>query len=185
MPQREIMRIIAGKYKRRMIYGPNVKTTRPTKDRVRESVFMALSSLDDKIFLDLYAGSGSIGLEAISRGAKKTYFVDRNIDAIKCIKENIINLNITEDYEIIKNSDVDALKAFKEKNIKFDVIYLDPPYEEGEYQKIIDMIFDFGLLNEYGIIICESDKKLDIINPHIVSSKEYKYGDIYVTFYRS
>ena len=180
-----MMRIIAGKYKRRLIYWPDIPSTRPTKDRVRESTFMALSSLDNKVFLDLYSGSGSIGIEAISRGAKKVYFVDNNVNAIKCIKENINLLSITEDYEIIKSLDIDALKMFQEQKIKFDVIYLDPPYESKTYQTIINLLFANDLLNECAIIITECDRKLDINHPLIISQKEYKHGDIYVTFYRS
>ena len=184
MPQkREMMRIIAGKYKHRLIYWPDDPNIRPTKDRIREAVFAVLNNIEGKVFLDLYAGSGSIGLEAISRGAKKVYFVDRGIPAIKCIKSNIEALDINEDYELLKMSDLEALNLFKANNIKFDIIFLDPPYKDGLYEEIIDYILDNDLISSYGIIIAESDHQLVVDHQRIIKSKQYKYGEIIVTFY--
>lgn len=180
--KREMMRIIAGKYKRRLIFWPEDISIRPTKDRIREAIFAILNDIEGKTFLDLYAGSGSIGLEAISRGAKKVYFVDKGVPAIKCINENVKALNIVEDYEILKMEDVDALNKFIKEDIKFDIIFLDPPYKEGKYEEIIHFILDNNLLNTYGIIIAESDRKLLLNHPLIIKNKEYKYGDIIVTF---
>lgn len=184
MPQkREMMRIIAGKYKRRLIYWPEDPNIRPTKDRIREAIFAALGDIEGKVFLDLYAGSGSMGLEAISRGAKKVYFVDRCVPAIKCIKENINVLDIKEDYELLKMSDKEALNIFKDNKIEFDIIFLDPPYEDGQYEEVIEFILNNDLISSYGIIIAESDHQLLIQNERINRTKEYKYGDILVTFY--
>lgn len=184
MPQkREMMRIIAGKYKRRLIYWPEDISIRPTKDRIREAIFAALGDIENKTFLDLYAGSGSMGLEAISRGTRKTVFVDKGLSAIKCIKENIALLNIKEDYELLKMDDESALKLFKENNIQFDIIFLDPPYKEGRYEEIIEFILNNNIIASHGIIIAESDHQLIIDHPLIAKEKQYKYGDILVTFY--
>ena len=184
MPKkREMMRIIGGKYKRRLIYWPMDPNIRPTKDRIREAIFAALNDIEGKTFLDLYAGSGSMGLEAISRGAKKVYFVDKGVPAIKCVTENIKALNITEEYEILKMDDMDALNIFKEKGIQFDIIFLDPPYKEGQYEEVINYILDNNIVASSGIIIAESDRQLIVNNPLINKEKQYKYGDILVTFY--
>ena len=178
-----MMRIIAGKYRHRLIYWPEDHSIRPTKDRVREAIFGALGDIENKIFLDLYAGSGSMGIEALSRGVKKTYFVDHGVTAIKCINENVKALNIKEDYEIIKSEDAIALNRFKNENIKFDIIFLDPPYLDGKYEEIITYILDNDLLNSCGIIIAESNRKLSITHEKIIKEKQYKYGEILVTFY--
>ena len=184
MPKkREMMRIIAGKYRHRLIYWPEDPSIRPTKDRVREAIFGALGNIEGKVFLDLYAGSGSMGIEAISRGCKKVYFVDKGVPAIKCVNENVKLLNISEDYEIIKSEDNLALERFKSENVKFDIIFLDPPYQDGKYEEIIAYILDNDLLNSYGIIIAESNRKLLIENEKIIKEKQYKYGEILVTFY--
>ena len=177
------MRIIGGKYKRRLIYWPMDPNIRPTKDRIREAIFAALNDIEGKTFLDLYAGSGSMGLEAISRGAKKVCFVDKGVPAIKCVKENIETLGITEDYELLKMDDMTALNSFKEKNIQFDIIFLDPPYKEGRYEEIIDYILNNNIVAPHGIIIAESDHQLIINHSSIIKEKQYKYGEILVTFY--
>ena len=177
------MRIIAGKYRHRLIYWPDDSSIRPTKDRVREAIFASISShIDKAVFLDLYAGSGSMGIEALSRGAKKVYFIDHSVNAIKCVQENLKLLNVNEDYEIIKTDDASALNKFKEENIKFDIIFLDPPYLDGKYEEIITWILDNELINEHGIILAESNRQLSLNHHLIKKEKQYKYGEILVTY---
>ena len=124
-----------------------------------------------------------MGLEAISRGARKVTFVDHNINAIKCVNENIKLLDIKEDYEILKLEDENALSSFKTNNVKFDIIFLDPPYKDGKYEEIITYILNNDLLNPYGIIIAESNRNLLIEHGSITRIKQYKYGEIQVTFF--
>lgn len=184
MPQkREMMRIIAGKYRRRLIYWPEDHSIRPTKDRIREAIFDALSDVSDKSFLDLYAGSGSMGLEAISRGASKVVFVDRGNSAINCINENIKLLDISEDYVVLKMDDESALNKFKLEGQSFDIIFLDPPYKDGKYEEIITYILDNDLVNNHGIIIAECNRPIMVNHSRINKVKDYKYGEIYVTFF--
>ena len=174
------MRIIGGKYRHRLISFPDdMAHTRPTKDRIREAVFSALGDINGFQVLDLYAGSGSMGIEAISRGAKHAIFVDISSLAIKTIKDNISNLNIdSSDYEIIKNNDLAAIESFKQRNLKFDLVVLDPPYEQGEYEKIVELLVNYNLLNENAIIVMETNRAITLENIDYQKNKEYHYGEI-------
>ena len=178
------MRIIAGKYRHRLltypIDNPNI---RPTKDRIREAFFSSLGDISGLSFLDLYAGSGSMGIEAISRGASEAYLVDNSPIAIKCIKENVKTLDI-DNAHIIFDSDFNALRSFKENNIKFDIIYLDPPYEKGQYEEVISYIYKEGLIKENGILAFEANRNIETNNVPSKKKKEYHYGEIFVTVLR-
>lgn len=178
------MRIIGGIYKRRLIFWPDDINIRPTKDRIREAIFSALNDIENYTVLDLFAGSGSFGLEAISRGAKKVYFVDHNNCAIKCIKDNVGSLDIPSfQYEIIQKDSYVAIGDFVSKT-KFDLIFLDPPYKEGKYLDLISYINEQDLLNKNGIITIETDQRFDFSNLANFSNKEYKYGEIFVYILR-
>ena len=172
------MRIISGKYKGRILEGFTLDKTRPTMDRVKESLFaMIQDKIVDSTVLDLFAGSGNLGFEALSQGANKVYFVDNNNKAINVINDNntkLGNLNI----EIIKG---DYLKALKELETEFDIIFLDPPYNTDYINKSIDKIIEYRLLKDEGIIVCETDDLKKIIIPNDFNvSKQKRYGNKYV-----
>lgn len=175
------MRVIAGEYRhRKLVYPESNPDIRPTKDRVREAFFSIVRDINEKTFLDLYAGSGSMGIEAISRGAKKSVFVDVSKEAIKYVKENVSTLNLKDKAEIYNLKDFEALEMFKNKGMSFDVIYLDPPYEKGEYEEILSYIFLNNLINKNGLVAAEINRPL-IINPLWNKRiKEYHYGDIFL-----
>lgn len=176
------MRIVGGIYRHRIIIWPDdVAHIRPTKDRVREAIFNALGDISNLTVLDLYAGSGAMGLEALSRGAKKAYFVDKNNIAINTVRTNIKSLGIKDEAIVIKAEDKNALLSFiNNNNIKFDLIILDPPYAEGEYQEIIDYILNNDLSNEHSIFVCESNYSLKLKEMKCIKDKEYSYGEIKV-----
>ena len=176
------MRIVGGKYRHRLIVYPDDAThTRPTKDRVREAIFSAVGDITNYNVLDLYAGSGAMGIEALSRGASHCVFVDNSVIAIKTIKENVTNLKIpNEEYEIIKNRDLIALDLLKQK---FDLIILDPPYEEGQYEMIVDLLKEKDLLSENAIIVMEANRPIILENIDYKKNKEYHYGEIMVFIY--
>jgi 16S rRNA (guanine966-N2)-methyltransferase len=137
------MRIISGKYKGKVIDGFNIDGTRPTMDRVKESVFSIIQScVKDSISLDLFAGSGSLGIEALSNGAKECYFIDKNIEVIKILKKNLVGV----DNAFVVNSSFDNFLKITDK--KFDLIFLDPPYKLNLINKCIDLIIERDLLNE-------------------------------------
>ena len=175
------MRIVGGKYRHRLIEYPNdAAHIRPTKDRIREAIYNALGDISDSVVLDLYAGSGAMGIEALSRGASKCYFVDKNYIAINTIKNNLSSLDIKDEAEVIKNTDKEAIKSFIYNNICFDIVILDPPYAEGEYQNIIDLLLENNLIKQHGIIVCESNYSLSLKEIESVKDKEYSYGEIKV-----
>ena len=175
------MKIISGKYKGRNIEGFDIEGTRPTMDRVKESLFATIQNyIDDSIVLDLFSGSGNLGLEALSEGAKYAYLVDYNFKAIKTIKKNLTTIGIS-DAEAINMDYKKALSYFNEKNIKFDLIFLDPPYKTDYIEKSLELISKYDLLNDNGLIICESDNLDKIVyNDMYKAVKDKKYGDKYV-----
>ena len=176
------MRIVGGKYRHRQIIFPDdMEHTRPTKDRIREAIFSALGDISNARVLDLYAGSGAMGIEALSRGASHATFVDISPRAIKVIKDNINSLKIPNDeYEIIKDKDINAIDSFTKNNIKFDLVILDPPYEEGQYELIVKLLIEKDLLNKSAIIVMESNRLVSLENIDYQKNKEYHYGDIIV-----
>ncbi len=178
------MRIISGKYKGRKVDGYSIDGTRPTMDRVKESVLgMIQTKLDNSICLDLFTGSGSVGLELLSNGAKKCYFVDNNYKVIETLTKNMKSLKIDEEYEISKNSYEEALKSFKSRNIKFDIIFLDPPYKLDYIVPSVKLISDYDLINEGGLIICEyENEEIQIDDYELIKTR--KYGSKKINIYR-
>ena len=178
------MRVIAGELRHRKLEGPtDNKDIRPTKDRIREAFFSSLGNIEGKSFLDLYAGSGSMGIEAVSRGAQYSTFVDCSDIALRYVRNNIRNLNITN-AEVIKSYDVNALEKFKNESRQFDIIYLDPPYESDRYEIALDLIFDNNIVSEKGIVAIEINRDIEIKPSWNVTIKEYHYGEIKVIVLR-
>ena len=174
------VRVISGILKGRNIIGFDLDGTRPTMDRVKESLFSTIQGkIMDSICLDLFAGSGNLGIEAISEGAKEVYFVDNNIKAIKVINNNIENFNIKDKSKVLNMNYVKALEYLKEK--KFDIIFLDPPYKTNYIENSIKLIDEYNLLNDDGIIICESSSIDKIIyTDKFKAIKDKRYGDKFI-----
>lgn len=174
------MRIISGKYKGREIKGYNIEGTRPTMDRVKESLFASIQNyVKGSICLDLFAGSGGLGIEALSEGAQSCYFVDNNKIVIDALKKNLTSLKVEEDYFLIKKDYVEALKTF---DMKFDIIFLDPPYHLNMMNNAIDLIVKNNLLNDGGIIVCEYEE--GTVNCDLQILKEKRYGSKNVTIFK-
>ena len=178
------MRVIAGIYRHRLLsYPENDPSIRPTKDRIREAFFSSLGDISNKTFLDLYAGSGSMGIEAISRGASKATFVDNSDKALNYVKTNLKSLGV-ENAEVLKLSDIQALALFHDRKEKFDIIYIDPPYETGSYEEVISYIFENDLLSNNGVLAFESNRVVEVNPLWYNKKKEYHYGEISVTVLR-
>ena len=163
------MRIITGNLKGRKILFPDDKKTRPLRDLVKESIFNLIQhsqkfnvKIKDSNVLDLFAGSGSFGLECLSRGSKKVVFIEIYFQAIKTLKTNIYNLNIDKKCEVIEKDFLKEPENFKYLNEKFNIIFLDPPYKEKNINKLIEAIIKSKILDQNGIIIIHRHKKDDV-----------------------
>ena len=174
------MRVISGKYKGKNLEGFDINGTRPTMDRVKESLFGSIQNkVINSVCLDLFAGSGSLGIEALSNGGSKCYFVDNNYEIIKKLEKNLKGI---DNSTLLKKSYEEALKYFKDSEIKFDLIFLDPPYKLNLINKAIDKIEEYHLLNDDAMIICEYEtEKID--RTEIELLKEKKYGSKYIKIY--
>ena len=173
------MKIISGKYKGRNLDGHNLDGTRPTMERVKESLFAIIQNhLDNAIVLDLFSGSGNLGIEALSEGASYAYLVDFNKKAAITIKNNLNNIGIKE-AEVINLDYKKALNYLKDK--RMDLIFLDPPYKTDYIEQSIKLIDEYNMLNEDGLIICENDSLDKIVYPENYEVvKDRKYGDKWV-----
>ena len=180
------MKVISGILKGRKIDGYNIDGTRPTQDRVKESVFgMIQDSIKGSLVLDLFAGSGQLGIEAISNGAKYAYFVDNNIEVVKILKNNISSLGIKDNVEIIYSDWKKILNEFASKGIKFDIIFIDPPYDYNVYEKIMEKVSTLNLLNDDGLIILEhSNLKFRDRYDDLVLYRNKKYGSKSINIYK-
>ena len=179
------MRVISGKLKGRNILGYNITGTRPTMDRVKESVFAMIQNyLTNAIVLDLFAGSGNLGIEALSNGALKTYFNDKNKKCINVIQENLNNFNLLSN-STVTNMDYEmALNYYRNNNIKFDIVFLDPPYKEHIINDILLYLINNNLLNINSLIVCEMNNDEIFDNDNLLLFKEKKYGDKKVVIYK-
>ena len=174
------MRIVGGLYKRRLItYPDDAKHIRPTKDRIREAIFSALGDLSDYKGLDLYSGSGAMGIEGLSRGCSFMTFVDVNKLAIEVTKKNLDSLNI-KNAEVLFMEDLKAIDKFIQRKDKFDIVFLDPPYKEGKYEEILSLFIKNDLLSERAIIVIESDRDVSFACDYFSKRRDYKYGEIKV-----
>ena len=178
------MRVVSGKAKGVVLKTPAGMLTRPTSDRVKEAMFSIIQfNLPGAAVLDLFGGTGQLGIEALSRGAASTVFVDLRDDACRLIKENIRRVGFDKDAIVVRS---DYMAYLKRCNIKFDIILLDPPYAEEFLENSLKMIAEIDILKTGGIIIAERPvDKLSL--PEIRGydrSKDYKYGSTLVTVFR-
>lgn len=180
------MRIISGSRRGLRLKGPKTDATRPTEDRIKESLFNILFTIEpNSLVLDLFAGSGSVGLEFLSRGASQVYFVEKNRDTLKVLRENISHCKFDNQSIVLPQDYIKALKNLSKRDIKFDYIFLDPPYGKGFVNIAMEYILEYDLLDSEGLIIIEHEKDLDFI--YVGEFKEIDmrdYGTKLISFYR-
>lgn len=183
------MRIISGTMRGTKLFTLEGENTRPTLDRVKEALFNILQlELQDAIVLDLFAGSGALGLEALSRGAQKAILCDSSKEAINIIKKNIEKTK-TESKTILFPMNFErALEKCKVENYKFDIVFLDPPYESNYYEIATKKILELDLLKDDGIFILETDDKdrvLNTIDKNLLEIQDTrKYGRVNLLFFK-
>lgn len=177
------MRIIAGKAKGLFLKSSVHKELRPTSQKVKESLFNILGDkIIDSAFLDAYAGSGSIGIEALSRGAASATFIEKNREALSLLRQNLELSTFSENSKIIFSDCVRAIKTLNEDS--FDLIFLDPPYSFSFYEKITNDILEKGILKDNGIIIIEHYHKnyFNIQNQGLICKRQERYGQTSLSF---
>ena len=163
------MRIISGNFKGKKLFLPSDKLTRPLKDLVKESIFNLIQHskkidliVENSSVLDLFSGSGSFGIECISRGSKKVIFFENYSEAIKILEKNLNLLKNIKTYEIYKKNFFDFFSSNRSLNLKFDIIFIDPPYKEKKINEIIEVILEKKILTQNGVLIIHRHKKDDI-----------------------
>ena len=182
------MRIVGGEFKGRIIRMP--KGIRPTSDKVREALFEILKgSLEGASFLDLYCGSGAVGIEAFSRGAKSITFVDNDFKCINTLKKNlgIVGISSLSSIDIYREDALKALKGFKGLSAPFDVVFLDPPYHKAIAKNTLIAISNCDILARNAIIAAEVYKKEDMPEEAglLKRSRTSLYGDTKLEFYKT
>ena len=178
------MRVISGKARGINLKTPEGVLTRPTIDRVKEALFSIINfDIPASNVLDLFGGTGQLGIEALSRGAKSAVFVDQREDACKLIKENLRRTKLEQDAKVVRMDYLDYLKRCREK---FDIIFLDPPYAEVFLENALKCITEIDILQSGGIIVAERPlgKDLPWDFEGYTRSKDYKYGKVLLTIYR-
>lgn len=182
------MRIIGGAGKSRRIATPRGRDTRPTADRVREALFNILAPrLPGSRFLDLYAGSGAVGLEALSRGAEKAVFVERHRPTAALIRENISTLQFTDRATVCQSDVYTFLSGRRPRAGTFEIVFLDPPYAGGDAERMLRAVSRSGLLSDDGVVVMESARAApppDRAGGLILVQRRY-YGDTALSFYQT
>jgi 16S rRNA (guanine966-N2)-methyltransferase len=173
-----ILRVIAGEFRSRRLISPDGDQTRPTPDRLKESLFSAIQSrLEGAVFLDAYAGSGAVGIEALSRGAKRAIFVEKHPKALEALRANLLALGVTDRATVITGS---ASKALSHQVA--DIVFLDPPYDRpAEYALAMEAVSDCGLL------LVQHSVRQDVpeVCGELARVRQMRQGDNVISFYES
>ena len=174
------MRVITGTARGRRLKTPEGMDIRPTTDNVKESVFNILQfDIEGRRVLDLFAGTGQLGIECLSRGAKEAVFIDQSRDAVKIVKENLKACGFSA--PVLQQDAISYPNACG----KFDLIFVDPPYDAGLYKTVLEKINSIDILSEGGIILCESRRETDMpeMQAPYYLRKEYRYGKVKLSLY--
>jgi 16S rRNA (guanine966-N2)-methyltransferase len=184
------MRIIAGQFRSRPLKSVTGETTRPTSDRLRETLFnvlQAMRQLDGTVFLDVYAGTGAVGIEAISRGARQVYFVEHAKKAAAVIRDNLRSLGVKEGFEILEREANTALRLLDTEAVRCDFCFLDPPYAESDlYEETLGFLSQSRMLTPDSVVVAEHEKRNDLADNYgaLARFRKLVQGDAALSFYR-
>lgn len=180
------MRVISGEFRGRKLFAVPGKNTRPTSDKVKESIFNRVGPFfEGGTCLDLYAGSGALAIEAVSRGMGKAVLVEKQRAAVQTIRRNVDSLKADNRFEIKQATSTSMLEELKNSSQTFDLVFLDPPYAEQEIERDILKLLDYKLLSDESMIVCETDKQtqLDERIGKAVLWKDHRYGSSRIRIY--
>ena len=178
------MRVITGSARGVRLKTPEGLLTRPTSERVKEAVFSVIQfEVEGSRVLDLFAGTGQMGIEALSRGAREAVFVDERRDACDLVRENLWRTRLSEQAQVVQGDFLSYLQTCRKT---FDLIFLDPPYRKDFLENALKSITEIDILSDRGIIICErpAEKQLEGTFPGLVRGKDYRYGKTWITLFR-
>ena len=181
------MRVVAGSAKSLKLKTIEGMETRPTQDRIKETLFnMIQYDIPGSTFLDLFSGSGGIGIEALSRGAKEAYFVEKAKPALRCIRENLRYTKLDKKAQVLATDVNSAIRQLETKNVTFDHIFMDPPYYKNMFIDALSSIDEADLLCDDGIIVVEHDTKDKFVDKigRLEKTRDKKYGNTTLTFYK-
>jgi 16S rRNA (guanine(966)-N(2))-methyltransferase RsmD len=186
------MRVIAGKYRSRPLRSTRGMDLRPTSDRLRETLFNVLTAgnpnaLEGSVWFDLFAGTGAVGIEALSRGAKQVYFVETSPRAVELIQQNLHSLGIVDGFKILQDDLSGIIWRMKREHVVADVVFLDPPYHmQNVYGETLRSLADSALVWAMSLVIAEHEKKFDL-GPEFQSLRRFRkltHGSSALSFYR-
>jgi 16S rRNA (guanine966-N2)-methyltransferase len=184
------MRVIAGKYRSRRLQPVPGADVRPTSDRLRETLFNVLAAshqLEDSIWIDVYAGTGAIGIEALSRGASQVYFAETSQRAAAVIRKNLASLDIQEGFEVLEREAEQALRVLDSQAVACDFCFLDPPYRsQQDYEDCLGFLSQSRLLSPTSLVVAEHDKHYDPGDAFgsLRRFRSLRQGDAVLSFYR-
>jgi 16S rRNA (guanine966-N2)-methyltransferase len=186
------MRVIAGKFRSRPLHSLRGLDLRPTADRLRETLFNVLGAwnpagFDGKVWLDLFAGTGAVGIEALSRGASKVYFVESSSAAAALIRRNLDSLAVANGFEVLKEDVARALRKLEARSVTASFIFLDPPYRmEKAYGEVLQVLSQSSLLATDAVVVAEHDKRFDpgVSFAPLLRYRKLDQGDAVLSFYR-
>lgn len=186
------MRIIAGKYRSRPLQAISGMDVRPTSDRLRETLFNVLASawggsLEGAVWIDLFAGTGAVGIEALSRGASEVYFVESSKKAARVIHDNLRSLGIANGFEVLEREAAQALRWLESQGVRCDICFLDPPYRmAGAYEQTLNFLSQSQLVQPHTTVVAEHDKRFDPGEQFgsLRRFRKLEQGDGALSFYR-
>lgn len=159
LKRRFVLRVISGTARGKKLISPKDERVRPTLDRVKENIFNILGNMRDKKILDLFSGSGALGIEALSRGAKICYFCDLDKESVKLTKQNLKATRLEEKGVVVNDDAINFISKLYTKKEKFDYIFLDPPYADGLVARVLEQLQKYDIMQNNGILIIETDKE--------------------------
>ncbi|RBP68287.1 16S rRNA (guanine(966)-N(2))-methyltransferase RsmD [Alkalibaculum bacchi] len=181
------MRVITGTAKGKKLLTPKDERVRPTTDRIKETLFNIINPyIRDAVIIDCFAGTGGVGIEALSRGARQAYFIDNHRESIKLIRKNLEIARLEEKGVVLPVEASSALTSLANKNVKADIIFMDPPYHLNIISRLVEIISQNNLLAEDGIIIAEHDNRIELKDQieRFAKVDQRVYGTTIMSYYK-